>query len=527
MKAGIGSARALAWVCSRLVAVAVLAPGVLARPAQLGTIGAFPTVAVPPGNPQTPEKVLLGFALFFEEQLSADNTMACATCHLPEAGGTDVRAGAREPGLDGLMGNADDEFGSPGMLRQNGAGDFKRHVVFGVEPQATGRHAPSVINAAFFRSLFWDLRASPVFRDRLGNVVLPDLAALESQAVAPPLSSIEMANEGRDWDDVLGKLERVTPLALARDLPLRLEAFLAGAQGYGELFERAFGSAGVTRERVAMAIAAYERTLVADQTPFDLGTMNAQETEGLNVFSTRAFCGLCHVPPLFSDGGTHSIGLPDHFRSTKTPTLRNVGLQRRLTSSGQFASLDEVVLHYEAVGFTFGVLTAAERAALRAFLGTGLTDARVASRMEPFDRPRLHSELAPRGSNQYGEPWPGTGAVAPRLLADVPANLGHREFKIGVGDGRGGAPVALVVSARAAARSLHGMPVHVSLARADARLRAGVLDAQGTATFRWRLPTDPALLGLSAFAQAFVSDPAAVGGLAATRGARIDLFSER
>ena len=76
-----------------------------------GAIGAqaLPPVRVPAGNAITPEKALLGKALFWDEQLSSTRTVACGTCHVPSAGGTDPRAaGAVHPGADGVFGTPDD-----------------------------------------------------------------------------------------------------------------------------------------------------------------------------------------------------------------------------------------------------------------------------------------------------------------------------------------------------------------------------------------------------------------------------------
>jgi cytochrome c peroxidase len=502
----------------------------LATFARAQTIGDFPSVAVPAGNPLTPEKVELGKALFFEEQLSADDTMACATCHLPEAGGTDLRAGAREPGLDGVLGTTDDEFGSPGMLRQNAAGEYRAHAAFGFGPQATNRHAPTVIGAAFFRALFWDMRAGPQFRDLEGGLVLDGLAALETQAVAPPLSSVEMAHQARTWEQVTAKLARVRPLDLARDLPPTLAEFVGDARGYGELFRRAFGSDEITRERIAMAIASYERTLVPDRTPFDLGTMNAEQTEGLRVFEERGNCRACHTTALFSDGFAHTIFLPGHPRVVKTPTLRNVGLQRRLTSSGQFEGLAEVIEHYEDI-FFFITLSSTERRAVLAFLGNALTDPRVLRREPPFDRPTLHSEVEAPGSNQYGEGWPGTGGAVPELLTRVPCHPGSSDFKIGIADGLGGAAAFLLVGEAQSlpGTNVRGVPLHVD--PGALQILVGEMSDDvivgGVETFFVPLPRDPALIGLTRYVQGWVRDPNAVGGFAATRGAVFTLFAER
>ena len=67
--------------------------------------GALPPVPAPPQNPVTAEKAVLGKILFWDEQLSSDDTMACGTCHLPEANGADPRFGTH-PGFDGLLGRS-------------------------------------------------------------------------------------------------------------------------------------------------------------------------------------------------------------------------------------------------------------------------------------------------------------------------------------------------------------------------------------------------------------------------------------
>src|SRR6185369_3724667 len=85
-------------------------------PADAG--GAYTKVPFPSENPYTYEKAILGKLLFWEEQLSSDNTVACGTCHHPAAGGSDPRAEtARHPGPDGLMSTLDDIHGSPGIVR--------------------------------------------------------------------------------------------------------------------------------------------------------------------------------------------------------------------------------------------------------------------------------------------------------------------------------------------------------------------------------------------------------------------------
>ncbi|HEX6882476.1 MAG TPA: cytochrome-c peroxidase [Planctomycetota bacterium] len=492
-------------------------------------VGQFPVVAVPRGNPLTPEKVLLGKALFFEEQLSSDDTVACATCHVLEAGGVDPRLAGRAPGSDGRLGTFDDELGSPGVRRQDALGRFEHDPVFGVERQVTGRSAPSVINAAFFNQQFWDSRAGPVFRDLDGNVVLGELASLESQAVGPPLSAVEMAHAGRDWRALTAKLARVRPLELASDLPVPLAQFVAGTSDYRALFERVFGSAEITRERIAMAIASYERTLVSDGSPFDLGTLTPRQQLGLEAFLERGTCAQCHTAEngLFTDGKMDNVHLPGHDRAVKNPGLRNLAPRPRFMSSGQFASMAEVLQHYEDIGALTPLPGDLE--ALEDFLLGGLTDPRVVAGLPPFDRPTLFSERVPSGANLYGASSPGSGGVHPRMLADAPPYLGNPEFQLGLGAARGATLAALLVSPQRAAPGamLLGVPLAVDLASAHQKLlpvsRAGA--GQGTATHRLALPSSTAALGRRFHAQWIVLDPGAPRGLAATRGAELELFA--
>src|SRR2546426_991938 len=77
----------------------------------------------PPENPITPEKTVLGKILFWDEQLSSDNTMACGTCHQPRQGGADPNY-TRQPGLDGHLGSADDIWGSPGVRLSDATGHY-------------------------------------------------------------------------------------------------------------------------------------------------------------------------------------------------------------------------------------------------------------------------------------------------------------------------------------------------------------------------------------------------------------------
>ncbi|MBL4698321.1 MAG: hypothetical protein JKX70_05765 [Phycisphaerales bacterium] len=163
--------------------------------------------------------------------------------------------------------------------------------------------------------LFWDGRATSEFVDpQTGEVLIASGGALESQAVGPVVSSVEMSHESRDWDFIIDKLTSARPLALASNLTPDMAAAVDGGQDYPELFAQAFGDDQITAGRIGMAIATYERTLVPDQTPWDAvndGDQNAMTLEqraGFNSF-TNSRCSACHVGPQFTGNGFRNIGL--------------------------------------------------------------------------------------------------------------------------------------------------------------------------------------------------------------------------
>ncbi len=382
----------------------------------------LPAVPVPPENPLTEDKRVLGKILFWDEQLSSDDTVACGTCHRPAAGGADPRAG-RPPGRE--AGSFDDVAGSPGIRRLDSAGQPATDPVFGDGPQVTTRAAPSVFGALWAQSLFWDGRASGRFVDpETGAVVIDAGGALETQALMTLANPVEMAKPGRSWEELGAKLARSRPLALADRLPADVVDALESAPTYPELFAAAFGDRGISAARIAMAIASYERTLVPDATPWD--RFAAGDEKALTNFERLGWeamqsmqCTSCHVPPLFTtndfvniglrrselDAGRQGVtGVVDDAGAMRIPSLRNVGLRPRLMHTGQFPSLADAIVFYRNPAalpdvdtmpgggpYNFGInqLSVAD---LQAFLQSALTDPRVAAERFPFDRPRLASE---------------------------------------------------------------------------------------------------------------------------------------
>jgi cytochrome c peroxidase len=141
-------------------------------------------------------------------------------------------------------------------------GDDHRPTSIGVHGQAGGRNSPTVWNAAFHSVQFWDGRA----------------ASLEDQAKGPPANPIEMG-----MTDLEAALQRL------RDIP-----------GYQPHFEKAFGSGDtITIDNAAKAIAAYERTLITPNSPYDRyvkgdkKAMTAQQVRGMETFASMG-CTSCH-----------------------------------------------------------------------------------------------------------------------------------------------------------------------------------------------------------------------------------------
>jgi cytochrome c peroxidase len=533
----------------------------------LPALAAAQSLGPPPApseNPITEQKRVLGKALFWDEQLSSDNTVACGTCHIPSAGGSDPRVdmGSRHPGLNGVYGDSDDRFASAGVRLADGGGNLKPDATFGFSPQVTGRRAPSTIGAAFFDELFWDGRAGTTFiNPESGQVSIQSGGALESQAVGPILSFVEMADEGRTWADVRGKLEQVQPLALAANLNPDLVAALAVNPSYPDLFNNAFGDPAITAERIGFALATYQRTLHPDQTPWDLyqngftGALNSQERSGLNLFMSGGLrCSQCHTPPLFSDGSYRNIGMraiaEDNGRQGvtgnfsdrgrfKVPSLRNADLRPRFFHHGDpnWANLFLAVFIYNQGAGPFAenkdplvqnvFFSPGTASTIEAFIRGGLTDPRVAAELPPFDRPLLRSEMGP-AATLVGNGRAGSGGNEPQMLAFSPPKVGNGQFRVAVTEALGGAPALLALRDQAPGAggggSIGGV-INRSPSRIAFRTQlSGVGSGQGFGTWNAAIPADPALVGTQFWMQWLVRDAAAAGGVARSKWAEVTLY---
>ncbi|MBI4583970.1 MAG: hypothetical protein HY717_08100 [Planctomycetes bacterium] len=204
----------------------------------------------------------------------------------------------------------------------------------GVGGKVGGRSAPTVINRLFSTLQFWDGRA----------------ASLEDQALGPIQNPIEMA--------------------------MTLPAMLKKAEaipGYAELFKKAFGTPEVNPDRIAKAIATFERTVVSGDSPFDryengdAKALTESQIRGLALFRGKAKCSVCHTGFNLTDEKYHNIGVgmdkpnPDEGRSAitknkedhgavKTPTLRDIELTAPYFKDGSAKTLAEVVEFYDRGG---------------------------------------------------------------------------------------------------------------------------------------------------------------------------------
>jgi len=209
-----------------------------------------------------------------------------------------------------------------------------------VLPRAT----PTIVNVAYGSIFMWDGRAT----------------SLEEQALLPINSFDEM---GANSDEAAPNIDRV----------LR---FIKGDAGYRRAFEASYPGEAVDEYTVAKAIAAFERTIVTTQEPFDRwlagdrNAMSSQQIRGFRIFTDpeKGNCATCHKAPNFSDDGFHNTGLasyghadPDLGRyavtpveankgAFKTPGLRNVAATGPYFHDGSVTSLAEVVEFYAQGG---------------------------------------------------------------------------------------------------------------------------------------------------------------------------------
>ncbi|WP_245860020.1 cytochrome-c peroxidase [Spirosoma aerolatum] len=287
-----------------------------------------PTVTEPVSNPITNDTALLGQALFWDPILSGNKDIACATCHHPNnayTDGLDLSLGTNAVGL-----GQNRQFQSPNDI-----------------PFST-RNAPTLLNVALngmdsngkydplTAPMFWDSRAQ----------------SLENQAIGPLSTFEEM--RGHAYSE-----------ALTLD---SLVARLSKIPEYQQLFKKAFGNGQViTASTISKAIATFERTLVAMNSPYDRylkgekTALNDQQLQGMFIFKDEG-CAICHAGPMFSDYKLHVLSVPDNPKRTgtdagaggtyafRTPSLRNVGMTAPYMHNGTFKTLKQVLKFYDDIG---------------------------------------------------------------------------------------------------------------------------------------------------------------------------------
>jgi hypothetical protein len=357
-----------------------------------------------------------------------------------------------------------------------------------------------------------------------------------------------MAHAGRDWSQIAARMEESKPLALASNIPTGLATWIGG-RTYAELFEEAFGTAGVTPARIAMAIATHERTLFSDRTPLDkavrgIAPLTPQENMGRQAFITSD-CNFCHTDALFSDQQFHNIGVrpqaDDAGRfgvtsiefdrgSFKTPTLRNSELRSRFMHNGGFDSLSEVVEFYnrggdfDAPNINRAVirnlkLSQQEKDALVAFMSRPMTDPRVASESAPFDRPMLYTE-SNRVPTVSGTGRAGTGGNTPNVTAVEPPLVGNPSFTVGVTNAPGNTAAVLVIDSSDPGIGAT-IPASGSLARVET-----TLDVNGYGSISLAIPDSAAIVGQTFFGRWYVTDGAAANGFSVSKVFQFTVFGE-
>ena len=174
--------------------------------------------------------------------------------------------------------------------------------------QTERRNAPTLINVAYNEPLIWDGRAP----------------SLDEQATDPIRSVLHMSS---DLDHVVDRL--------------------AAVPSYLEDFARAYGDEAITPERIANAIASFERTLVFDGSPLDLymdgdeSALSERHKRGLALFMGKANCIACHHGPNLTDHRFHNLGVPDDHVTGDPAVMASIRSDARGTGYQDWATLDE------------------------------------------------------------------------------------------------------------------------------------------------------------------------------------------
>ncbi|MFT5470784.1 MAG: cytochrome c peroxidase [Verrucomicrobiales bacterium] len=321
------------------------------------------------------EKVLLGRLLFFDNILSGNRNISCATCHHPRTATSDALSLGIGEGGEGI-----------GLQRSLGYGSDA------VEERIP-RNSPALFNlgAREYTVLFHDGRVAKNrseasgFKSPAGSQLPKGLEnALAAQAMFPVTSAAEMA--GQKGENPIANAAAAEKFAGQGGVWDLLADRIREIPEYAERFHDAFpteirSGSDIRFVHVANAIAAYETVAFrADESPFDeylrgRDSLSAAEIRGMDLFFGRANCASCHSGDFLTDHEFHAIGMPqigpgkgdgygghddfgrenasksasDRYKF-RTPALRNVALTGPWGHSGAFTTLEEVVDHHADPG---------------------------------------------------------------------------------------------------------------------------------------------------------------------------------
>jgi cytochrome c peroxidase len=330
-------------------------------------IGSLPPLLADPSNKyaDSPEAAVFGQKLFFDTRFSSNSKVACATCHLPE------------------------------KLFQDGT-----PLAHGVG--TTNRRTMTIIGTAYSPWFFWDGRKDSQWAQALGPMESP----VEHGGNRTLYAHLIAENYAEEYTALFGSLPDFSNLPRNAG-PVADSEAAANWQAMSPTDREA-----VTRiyANIGKSIAAYERRLVPDESRFDKYAeavlnddyksasqiFNANEIAGLKLFIGEAHCTNCHNGPLFTNNDFHNTGIPvtqglpkdigrakgsqqvlvdefnclstysdakpeqcselnflvadgnDLIRQFKPPSLRNVAERGPYMHAGQFATLEEVLHHYNA-----------------------------------------------------------------------------------------------------------------------------------------------------------------------------------
>jgi len=261
------------------------------------------SAVIPADNPMTVEKIRLGKRLFFDPILSLDDSISCASCHIPETAFADPRQFS-----DGVGGRKGD------------------------------RNAPAVINRIFSGPQFWDGRA----------------ASLEEQALAPVQNPAEMAMPNLAF--AIGKVQKDSAY---------LREFRNAFPGEQVITEKQVAQALASFERTILSgDSPYDRFMSGDKTALSAAAVRGMT---IFRDKDKGNCETCHVSFNFTDENYNNIGVgisaanPDlgryrisglegHQGAFKTPTLREVANTAPYMHDGSQRTLEEVIQFYEEGG---------------------------------------------------------------------------------------------------------------------------------------------------------------------------------